>query len=191
MSIVVECMGPANGISRIPCARAALWTSAGPGQVDASGWSLTWKWDPTEGWTQGKSTIHTQRFITCVKLNKWKCTVNRSWAHGWLKLRSLLWRTQRRRRWSFPLNRRSKQPVRTKKARSCLQMSECCVSDVIIHTSKLCRLYLGLIQRPPHRAIQIWRKVRNKYTFKKINKHHWTLNKKCSACWSDWDIQSK
>ncbi len=59
VSVVVECMGPANGISCSPCERAALRTAAGPGSVDASGWSLTWKWDPTEGSTQGKR-IHTQ-----------------------------------------------------------------------------------------------------------------------------------
>ena len=54
IAVVVKCLGPANGISRSPCERAVLSTPAGPGPVDASGWSLIWKWDPTKGWTQGK-----------------------------------------------------------------------------------------------------------------------------------------
>lgn len=61
-AVVVKCMGPAYGISRSPCERAALWTGAGHGPVDAPGWSLTWKSDPTEGWTQGRRT-HARRWI--------------------------------------------------------------------------------------------------------------------------------
>lgn len=61
-------MGPANGISCSPCERAAFRTAAGPGPVDASGWSLTWKWDSTEGWTQGKR-IHTRGGIITIVIN--------------------------------------------------------------------------------------------------------------------------
>lgn len=137
ISVVVKCMGPANGISRNPCQRSAPWTTAGPGPVDASGWGLTWKWDPAEGWTQGKR-MHTRRRLLLLwlihRITSWKCIVDRSWAQRWLKPHSLLWLHQRKKRRSFPLSRHSKQPVRMKKAPSCQQMSECCVPDLIMHT---------------------------------------------------------
>lgn len=71
--VVVERMGPATGISCSPCERAALWTTAGPGPVDASGWSLTWKWDPVEGWTQGKR-IHRKGIIILLSISMFTCT---------------------------------------------------------------------------------------------------------------------
>lgn len=102
--VAFECMGRANGISCSPCEAAAFQTTAGPGWVDASGWSLTWQWDSFEGWTQGK----TRATLTTGMNSQHELhasNVYRSWTRWWLKLHSQLWLIQRKKRWCLPLTR--------------------------------------------------------------------------------------
>ena len=62
----VQWLGAGTGFPGGPSQRAAVRTSAGPGPVAQSGWSLTWQSDPAEGPAQGEGTPLDTITYTCV-----------------------------------------------------------------------------------------------------------------------------
>lgn len=69
---VVQCVGPANGSSGLPCQRPASWATAGPGSVVPSGRCITRERDSAESGAEGKtgksiSILYLRKsMVTCV-----------------------------------------------------------------------------------------------------------------------------